>query len=153
MQGNAIFKQQFTLKIFITEKMAYSCCLSQGVNQHFRDSTSVTRYQNKTLSTFSESCPKSSHFCFYFNLLFFTPSQTFPKIQCYFCKKICCQCLLEISQSGHTGFYPIKLYKPVQETNLVRIGFVVGLIRLGRVVVHLVAGVVVVSEVAQLLGL
>ena len=36
-QHNAIFRQNYSLKLFITFEMAYSCCLSLGGNLDFPD--------------------------------------------------------------------------------------------------------------------
>ena len=36
-ENNASFKYNYTLKLFITSKMAYSCCYIQGRNLHFPD--------------------------------------------------------------------------------------------------------------------
>ena len=36
-QHNAIFKQNYALKLFITFKMAYYCCFSLGGNLDFPD--------------------------------------------------------------------------------------------------------------------
>ena len=34
-ENNAIFKPNYTLKLFVTFKMAYSCCFSSGGNLDF----------------------------------------------------------------------------------------------------------------------
>ena len=36
-ENNAIFQQNYTLTMFITFKMAYSCCFSLGENLDFPD--------------------------------------------------------------------------------------------------------------------
>ena len=49
-ENNAIFQQNYTLTMFITFKMAYSCCFSLGENLDFPD------FFQKSLITSTTDC-------------------------------------------------------------------------------------------------
>ena len=48
-ENNAVFKQNYTAKLLITFKMAYSCCFSLGGNLDFLDFLQKRFYRNQLL--------------------------------------------------------------------------------------------------------
>ena len=48
-ENNAVFKQNYTAKLSITFKMAYSCCFSLGGNLDFLDFLQKRFYRNQQL--------------------------------------------------------------------------------------------------------
>ena len=46
-ENNAVFKQNYTAKLLITFKMAYSCCFSLGGNLDFLDFLQKRFYRNQ----------------------------------------------------------------------------------------------------------
>ena len=58
---------------------------------------------SKSSPIVSKSCPKSGHCSFYKRVRFFNMVQIVANHLSFFCKKFCCQELLKIAQSGHTG--------------------------------------------------
>ena len=63
---------------------------------------SLTRCWNKSCPNVSNSCPISNHSSLNSKSEIFNIAQRVSKYLRYFCKKICCQELSKMAQSGHT---------------------------------------------------
>ena len=82
----AIFKQNYTLKVFIAFKMAHSWCFILGENQDFIDILQKKFYNiNKGSHSFFSSTARQLLNCPPFQKLSFKCSPFFPQIPSTFC--------------------------------------------------------------------
>ena len=108
-ENYAIFKEKYTLEMFIAFQMAYFCCFSLGGNlfQNFYQkkfySINYRCWNKKVAQFFYKSSPQNSDGIFYFKLTFIKVAKIVAKYLGHSCKIISCHDHSKIPQSGHAG--------------------------------------------------